>query len=123
MPRAEVLLWWKLRELNRHGFHFRRQVHIRGYFADFADHASKLIIELDGSQHGRPKRQAHDFVRDGIINEEGYCVLRFWNDDVFQNLEGVIESVMRCALERRPPTRSATRFARTLSLLAPTRGR
>jgi very-short-patch-repair endonuclease len=80
MPDAERLLWWRLREANRNGFHFRRQVPIRGYFADFAEHSAKVIIELDGSQHGDTSRHTHDAVRDCVIAAEGYCVLRFPND-------------------------------------------
>jgi very-short-patch-repair endonuclease len=110
MPEAERLLWWKLREANRNGFHFRRQVPIRGYFADFAEHTSKVVVELDGDQHGTDRHRAYDAVRDSVIAEEGYCVLRFPNQQVFRDLDGVTESIMRCVLQRRPPTR---RFAST----------
>jgi very-short-patch-repair endonuclease len=103
MPKAEGLLWWKLRDLNRHGFHFRRQVPIRGYFADFAEHSAKLVVELDGSQHGTDEHHNRDIVRDRVIAAEGYCVLRFWNDDVLRNLDAVVETIMRCAEQRRPP--------------------
>jgi very-short-patch-repair endonuclease len=117
MPKAEGLLWWKLRELNRHGFHFRRQTPIRGYFADFAEHGSKLIVELDGSQHGTDARHKRDAIRDRVIAAEGYCVLRFWNDEVMRDLDGVIRLIVRSAEERRPPTRCAARID------LPTRGR
>ena len=99
------MLWWKLREANRHGFHFRRQVSIKQYFADFAEHGSKVVIELDGDQHGAEKQIAYDAVRDCVIAAEGYCVLRFPNEQVFKDLDGVIDSIMRSVCQRRPPTR------------------
>ena len=105
MPEAERLLWWKLREANRIGFHFRRQVLIRGYFADFAEHGSKVVIELDGSQHGADNQHVYDAVRDSVIAAEGYCVLRFANDEVLRDLGGVTESILRSVEGRRPPTR------------------
>jgi very-short-patch-repair endonuclease len=117
MPKAEGLLWWKLRALNRHGFHFRRQVPIRGYFADFAEHSTKLVVELDGDQHGIEEHHERDRVRDRVIAAEGYCVLRFWNQDVLRGLDNVVETIMRHAELRRPPTRSASRSD------LPTRGR
>jgi very-short-patch-repair endonuclease len=51
-PDMERLLWWTLRAFNRFGYHFRRQVPLKGYFLDFAEHKSKVTIELDGEQHG-----------------------------------------------------------------------
>ena len=103
MPDAERLLWWKLREANRNGFHFRRQVPIRGYFADFAEHSAKLALELDGDQHGEAGRHAHDAARDRVIVAEGYCVLRFPNEQVFRDLDGVTEAIVQRVLQRRPP--------------------
>ena len=103
MPKAEGLLWWKLRALNQHGFHFRRQVPIRGYFADFADHGAKLVIELDGEQHGADESHEYDTIRDRLISTEGYRVLRFWNHEVLPDLETVVESILREAEHRRPP--------------------
>ena len=117
MPKAEGLLWWKLRELNRHGFHFRRQAPIRAYFADFAEHSVKLVVELDGDQHGTDEHHERDHVRDRVIAAEGYCVLRFWNHDVLHDLQGVVDTIMRRAEQRRSPTRSAPRSD------LPTRGR
>lgn len=110
MPETERLLWWKLREANRNGFHFRRQVSICGYFADFAEQGSMLVIELDGSQHGSKEAQCYDGVRDAAIAKEGYCILRFGNGEVVRDLDGVVGAIIRCAEERRPPTR---RFAST----------
>jgi very-short-patch-repair endonuclease len=100
---TEGLLWWKLRELNGRGFHFRRQVPMCGYFLDFAEHSGRVAIELDGGQHGFRKDMAHDERRDRAINAEGYVVLRFWNDEVRENLVGVVEAIVREIAKRRPP--------------------
>jgi very-short-patch-repair endonuclease len=116
-PDMERLLWWKLRALNAHGYHFRRQVPVRGYFLDFAEHSARLAIELDGGQHGLREHMAHDAARDRAIEEEGYRVLRFWNNDVRETLDGVVEAIVREIDQRRPPTRNASRFD------LPTRGR
>ncbi|MBS0279469.1 MAG: DUF559 domain-containing protein [Proteobacteria bacterium] len=116
-PDMERLLWWKLRALNAHGYHFRRQVPMRGYFVDFAEHSGRLAIELDGSQHGLRGNLAHDAARDRAIEEEGYRVLRFWNAEVVRNLDGILETILREIDQRRPPTRNASRFD------LPTRGR
>jgi very-short-patch-repair endonuclease len=100
---TEGLLWWKLRGLKPLGPHFRRQVPLRGYFLDFAEHGSRVIIELDGSQHGTDTNRARDSVRDRVMASEGYLVLRFWNGDVRRDLDGVVETIIREALQRRPP--------------------
>ena len=113
----ERLLWWKFRELNARGFHFRRQVPMRGYFLDFAEHSGRVAIELDGNQHGFRNNVARDERRDRAIEAEGYIVLRFWNAEVRENLDGVVEAILREIGKRRPPTRIAS-----LSDL-PTRGR
>jgi very-short-patch-repair endonuclease len=106
----ERLLWWKLRGFNARGYHFRRQVPLRDYFLDFAEHSAHLGIELDGGQHGADEHRAHDAVRDRVLTSEGYFVLRFWNHEVRRNLDGVVETIVRTVDARRPPTRSASRF-------------
>ncbi|HSZ74293.1 MAG TPA: endonuclease domain-containing protein [Rhizomicrobium sp.] len=98
---AEKQLWRKLLDLNRQGFHFRRQAPFRSYILDFVEHGARIVIELDGSQHGLPENQRRDFVRDRLLASEGYRVLRFWNDDVYENIDGVVETIARTL--RRPP--------------------
>ncbi|MBI3678112.1 MAG: endonuclease domain-containing protein [Proteobacteria bacterium] len=101
---AEGLLWWKLRELHqRVGLHFRRQVPFRGYILDFAEHSARLVIELDGYQHGTDEHRARDIERDEVLSREGYLVLRFSNADVFRDLAGVAEFVLSEAVKRRCP--------------------
>ena len=88
---AERLLWQRLRLLKSEGYHVRRQAPIAGYVADFACHSARLIIELDGGQHG--EATAYDAQRTTILNCHGYRVLRFWNSEVFEALEGVVDRI------------------------------
>ncbi len=101
MPKAEALLWWKLREANRNGFHFRRQVPIRGYFADFAEHSARLVVELDGEQHGFTEQQEHDRIRDQALSGDGYFVLRFANSEVLGDLDRVVSVILHEVEQRR----------------------
>jgi crossover junction endodeoxyribonuclease RuvC len=112
---VEKRLWWKLRDFNKHGFHFRRQSPFRDYTLDFVEHDHKLVIELDGGQHGEALHAARDQHRDALLASQGYRTLRFWNTDVVENMDGVVEAIVR-ELER-PPTRNAVRSD------LPTRGR
>jgi very-short-patch-repair endonuclease len=86
---AESLLW---RELRRRvlGAKFRRQVPIGTYIVDFACLQRKLIIEVDGGQH---LESAVDAERDRWLRAQGFRVLRFWNNQVFLNLQGVLETI------------------------------
>ena len=121
LTEPEGLLWWKLRELNRRGYHSRRQAPFRGYVLDFVEHGARVVVELDGGQHGLADRREHDAVRDDVLRSQGYHVLRFPNSEVFDDLERVVESILRVVDERRTPTRKigATRQFSDL----PTRGR
>lgn len=113
----ERKLWSRLRELRHHGFHFRRQVPFRGYYLDFAEHHVRLVIELDGSQHGEDGQHARDAIRDDILEHEGYCVLRFGNWELIGDLDRVLADIIHQAEERLPPTRRAS------PVDLPTRGR
>jgi len=90
---AEIALWRHLKQMETTGTHFRRQVPIGAYVADFACLASRLVIELDGSQHSNPRNKAKDDERTRWLNDEGYRVLRLWNNDVTQNIEGVLDVI------------------------------
>ncbi|WP_309662841.1 endonuclease domain-containing protein [Sphingomonas sp.] len=87
---AEALLWRALRE-GMANEKWRRQVPIGPYFADFASHRAKLIIEVDGSQHA--EAIAADHARTSFLKSQGYRVLRFWNNEVTQNLDGVFAAI------------------------------
>jgi very-short-patch-repair endonuclease len=90
MTDAERMLWGRLRA-RQLGAKFRRQMWIAGFIADFAAPDAKLIVELDGGQHDRDG--ARDEHRSSVIGAEGYRVIRFWNNEVLENLEGVVGSI------------------------------
>ncbi len=70
---------------------FRRQVPFGPYHADFCSHAARLIIEIDDAQHALNRRK--DIARTQFLNNEGYRVLRFWNNEVMENIDGVIQTI------------------------------
>ncbi|MBI2759019.1 MAG: endonuclease domain-containing protein [Chloroflexi bacterium] len=88
---AEKKLWLYLRAMREDGIHFRRQHAIGQFIADFCAPRKKLIIELDGSQH--LNQQERDEERTAYLQSQGYKVIRFWNNDVMNNIEGVIRSI------------------------------
>ena len=91
---AERKLWWHLRRrLPLGGSHFRRQVRIGPYIADFASHAFKLVVKVDGGQHA--ENASLDRQRTRSLEAEGYRVLRYWNHDVLSNVDGVLEDIQR----------------------------
>jgi very-short-patch-repair endonuclease len=97
---TEHKLWQRLRQPPFDAIHFRRQATIGPYFADFACHAQRLVIEVDGSQHAESKS---DTSRTAYLNAQGYRVLRFWNNDVLENIEGVLDAIID-ATRITPPT-------------------
>ena len=90
---AEKKLWHELHQLKPLGFHFRRQAPIGRYIVDFASFANRLVIEIDGGQHGSLDGIQSDQQRDAFLRSQGFQILRYWNSDVDQNLEGVMESI------------------------------
>jgi very-short-patch-repair endonuclease len=90
---AEATLWRHLRKLETEGTHFRRQVPIGPYVADFACMAARIVIEVDGSQHGEDENKARDDERTRWLESEGYRVVRFWNNDLVQNIDGVLDVI------------------------------
>jgi len=92
---AENLLWSHLRAYRLSGLKFRRQQPIGVYVVDFFCPEKKLIVELDGGHH--QERVDYDSNRDAWLKSEGYTVLRYWNNEVMGNLEGVLEDVGRVA--------------------------
>ena len=94
MTRYEVKLWLHLRELVALGFRFRRQVPLGSVIADFACFRSRMVIEVDGNQHGLPEHQAADEMRDTVLTAKGYLVMRFTNSDVWESIESVVETIL-----------------------------
>ena len=91
MTDAERALWYLLRRKQIEGYRFRKQVPIGKYIVDFACLDARLIIEVDGSQHADA---ASDRERDAWLVSQNFRVLRFWNNDVLQNQEGVVQVVL-----------------------------
>lgn len=88
---AEMLLWLSLRDRRLAGFKFIRQEAIDSFVVDFACRDRRLIVEVDGGQHAdNPK----DVLRDRRLAEAGYRILRFWNNDVLANKNGVLETIL-----------------------------
>jgi very-short-patch-repair endonuclease len=125
---AERILWRALRQFAPLGYHFRRQVPIGPYFADFACHNPKLVIELDGDTHAGA--EAYDRRRDAFLQRAGYEVLRVTNRDAMSNVEGVVVSVQALLDELRarpaptlpagiPPLKGGERCGTAVPSIAP----
>ena len=101
---AEKLLWCYLRGKQLEGAKFRRQQPIGEYIVDFVSFSHKLVVEVDGSQHAQPREQLRDRQRDAWLQEQGFTVLRFWNNDVLQNVAGVVEAIRDSLMKGDIPT-------------------
>jgi len=99
---AERKLWTALRRHGIEGFRFRRQVALFGFIVDFASFEARLIVEVDGATHSTESEVARDSRRDEILRSNGNSVLRFTNDEVFRNIEGVLETIRLKLRELRP---------------------
>ncbi|PXA89934.1 endonuclease [Caulobacter sp. D4A] len=99
---AERLLWSVLRGRRLDGFKFRRQVPIDRYVADFVCVEARLIVELDGGQHAEDAGRAYDAARTEVLEACGYVVLRFWNDAVRYELDGVGDEILSVLRAARP---------------------
>ena len=91
---AEKLLWSRLRNRKAAGFKFRRQHPIGDRFADFFCAEAQLAIELDGSGHAGHLKQSADLDRELELHAKGIRLLRFWNTQVFDNLDGVVNAII-----------------------------
>ena len=91
-------LWFKLRDRRLLGLKFRRQMPVDKYVVDLCCEPARLIIELDGGQHA--ERSEADCIRTAALETRGYLVLRFWNNDVLANTDGVIAAISTCLSQR-----------------------
>jgi very-short-patch-repair endonuclease len=91
MTDAERKLWYYLRASRFQGWKFRRQVPLGRYVADFLCEEARLIVEVDGGQHA--ERIEHDSARTQWLEAQGYAVIRYWNNDVLTNIEGVLATL------------------------------
>ena len=90
---VERKLWLALRDRRFHKLKFRRQQPIGPYVVDFVSFEAKLIIELDGSQHGLPENEAADRDRTKRLEADGFKVIRFWNSELNDNFDGVLDAI------------------------------
>ena len=100
--RAERRLWQGLRREQVAGFRFRRQVILGGFIADFACLDARMIVEVDGATHSTDEEIARDAARLAALAAEGFEILHFTNEDVYGNLDGVLETVRVRLIELRP---------------------
>ena len=99
---AEKALWLRLKNRQLEGVKFRRQQPVGPYIVDLMSFGGKLIIELDGGQHNEEEIKSRDEERVSWLEERGYRVLRFWNNDVLTNTEGVLEKIREVLLKIPP---------------------
>jgi very-short-patch-repair endonuclease len=89
--KAENILWQALRNRQLDGLKFKRQVPLEGYILDLVCFEARLIVEVDGGQHSESEKDA---VRDRHFEMKGLRTLRFWNDEVVQNIDGVFLTIL-----------------------------
>jgi very-short-patch-repair endonuclease len=89
---AERILWFRLRDRRLGGWKFRRQMLLNGFVVDFCCPDAKVVIEIDGGQH--VARREQDARRTANLEASGYLLLRFWNNEVMRNVEGVLQSIL-----------------------------
>jgi very-short-patch-repair endonuclease len=99
---AERRLWEGLRRSQVAGFRFRRQVILGDFIIDFVSFDAGLIIEVDGATHSTDEEIARDNARSAALAAPGFAILRFTKDDIYRNLEGVLETVYARLMELRP---------------------
>ena len=102
MTDAEIKLWRHLRAHRLNGQKFRRQQPIGPYVVDFVHFGARLIVEADGGQHNGAQ---HGETRDAWLREQGFKVMRFWNNEIMSNPDGVLAAIMAAVTEHpSPPT-------------------
>ncbi|GAA0482371.1 hypothetical protein GCM10009096_25880 [Parasphingorhabdus litoris] len=107
---AEAKLWTILRAKRLGGYKFRQQVPVDHYIADFVCFTKKLIVEADGSQHAE---NSYDQKRDDYLKAQGFRILRFWNNDILNNSDGVATAIL-AALKAPSPTSPKQQVAKAL---------
>ena len=95
MTKQERILWTFLRKKNINNLKFRRQYPIGNYIVDFICNEKKLIIEIDGGQHNENKNITYDQERTKYLESKGYKVIRFWNNDIDNNIEEVYLDILK----------------------------
>lgn len=101
---AEALIWRTLRGRGVGGFKFVRQDPIGPYFADFVCRGEKLIVEIDGATHSTEEELRRDARRTEFLEAQGYRLVRFVNEEVYRNMDGVLETIL-AKLDEQPSPR------------------
>lgn len=101
---VEKKLWSRLRNRQCLGYRFHRQYSIGLYIIDFYCPKMRLAIELDGGQHAELGQSLYDVSRTTYLNSKGIFVLRFWNNEVIKNFNGVLEKILQILTDPRNPT-------------------
>lgn len=99
---AEKILWYKIRNRQVKEIKFRRQYAIGNFIVDFISIEKKLIVELDGGDHNKEINKIYDKKRTEYLESFGYTVIRFWNSEVFNNIEEVLDTIL-CNLNNPHP--------------------
>ena len=102
----ERRLWARLKLLREQGLHFRRQVPIENYVVDFACLRARLVVEIDGGQHNFDYAAARDRRRDARLEQLGYRTVRFWNNEVSEDIDAVVDTIIAATGSVEHPTRS-----------------
>lgn len=102
-PDLETWFWQRLRELNGRGAHFRKDAPYRTFTLPFVEHEALLVIELEDRAPGTKASPSRNIVRDRLLREEGYSILRLWKQDVAENLGGTIAAIVELLDARRAP--------------------
>jgi very-short-patch-repair endonuclease len=106
---AERKLWQHLRARQVAGVRFNRQFPVGQFICDFVSRSCRLVIEIDGGQHNRAADQAYDLRRTEFLRAQGYHVIRFWNSDVLDNMDGVIRRIEQTLADMPSPAPSRKR--------------
>lgn len=101
MTDEERILWRHLWRIPVEGTHFRKQAPVGIYFPDFISHRLKLIIEVDGAHHSFDGQQHHDEIRTKWFESQGYRVVRFWNHEIKNELDSVLDTIYAAVEERK----------------------
>jgi|GEM_PF-4020718 len=99
MTPHEKAVWRLLHEGELVALYWRRQCVFRNYILDFVSHPARLVVEVDGAQHGAAEQAQHDNCRSAVLNGQGYRVLRFWNNEAIKDRDGVWRSIHAAAAE------------------------
>jgi len=95
---AERKLWRHLRDRQLENFKFRRQETMGDYVLDFVCYEKGIVIEIDGGQHAIPMQKEKDEERDKWLKRQGFMVMRYWNNEVLTNIEGLLEDIRKHCL-------------------------